>query len=141
VFKLNSSLVYGLLAAFLSSGVALAMDQNDILITPGEISELRQSQSNNPNLSLKPIQVDIFMSRSDGRFETLHDFYVKKDESSPITKEEVFENFSLKKFLPILLKDPSSSLFITIAAHIVGEKKRIDKDSIIDEEKLRVLLD
>ena len=62
----------------------------DVLITPEEIHKLRQSH---PDLSNNPIQVDIFASRSDGRFETFYDFYLKKDESYPITKTEVFEKF------------------------------------------------
>ena len=105
----------------------------DVLITPEEIHKLRQSH---PDLSNNPIQVDIFASRSDGRFETFYDFYLKKDESYPITKTEVFEKFSMKELLPILLHNPPSSLFFTVAARIVGQKKSVDKYLDMNEAQL-----
>ena len=106
----------------------------DVLITPEEIHKLRQSH---PDLSSNPIQVEIFMSRGDARFETICDFYVREDERSSITTQEVFEKFSMKELLPILLSKPPTSLFFTVVAHISGNEDAVDKDSTMDESTLK----
>lgn len=119
-----------------SQGPAHVELDTGVLITPEEIHKLRQSH---PDLSSNPIQVDIFASRADGRFETLHDLYVREDEKSPITRVEVFEKFSMKELLSVLLNNPPSPLFFTVGVRISGQKESIDKSSIMNESQIRSL--
>jgi hypothetical protein len=142
MFKLNNSLCYTFFATFLFYGIAFAMDQSQVLVTPAEIRELRQSPSSNPHLSSEPIQVDIYMKRSDGLRQTLYDSYKREDEESPITIKEVFKNFRLREVLPALLSRPkTASLFFTVTVSMAGKDKDISKPSILEKSQLLDLLE
>lgn len=136
---LKKRFLYGLSVAFLSVGLALGTEQDALRIEPNDLQGLGQ---NNADYSAKSIQVDIFMSRYDRRFETLYDSYIMQDED-PITTRKVFANlhFKIKSLLPILLDKPSSPLAITVAVHTDGGEKRIVKHSIIEVADVNSLLD
>lgn len=137
MINLNKHFLCGLFSTFLSCGFALAVDQ-DVLVTSAELQDLRASGGH--KLSSEPVRVDVLMGRSDGLYEIIYDFYLKKDEDLPITTEEIFNNFKRTDLLPILLDDPISSLSITIEAHIAEDENSICKNLIMDKPQFHPLL-
>ena len=103
--------------------------QDGVIISVDELSELRRDRG----LAGIPIQIDVYMSRSDGNYETIHDFYAKDNEQEPVTKREVLQKCNHQALSALLRDYEDPALTLTVAARIAGEQKFVSKTIILTQ--------